>query len=339
MGFLFGIPRKLLKRITEIEIDTHYYDNDVVPSSQNLFTYTIDTIDRIATITGFVSNNITNTVIPYRIKFGDDTSNMYANVNIIKNGSFKDNKYLIDMTIPNTIDEIPSNCFKGCTSLSRINIPKSIRSIKNGAFSGCTNLNSIFIPFTVTTIEQTAFEGCTNLKIICYKNSVAEAYAQANDIKYSLISYTLDEDITENSPNLVTSGIIFKHVRSILEKLSAHINNKSNPHDNSNFNNSNLTGTTTIRQGNLTNVIDNNNSLINKEYVTQQLNELKVYNARLYQTIIDTDLNTDNNNIVEAINELNNKIATINSTIDNIETSIVNINQRLDWWHSQFPSE
>ena len=58
MGFLFGIPRKLIKRVTEIEIDSHYYDNDVIPSSQDIFTYTVDEKNKVSEITGFKINNI-----------------------------------------------------------------------------------------------------------------------------------------------------------------------------------------------------------------------------------------------------------------------------------------
>ena len=42
MAFQFGIPKKLIQRVTEIEIDTHYYDKDVVPSAQEIFTFTVD---------------------------------------------------------------------------------------------------------------------------------------------------------------------------------------------------------------------------------------------------------------------------------------------------------
>ena len=51
MGFLFGVPHKLIKRVTEIEIDSHYYDNDVIPSSQDIFTYTVDEKNKVSEIT------------------------------------------------------------------------------------------------------------------------------------------------------------------------------------------------------------------------------------------------------------------------------------------------
>lgn len=314
MGFLFGVPHKLIKRVTEIEIDSHYYDNDVVPSSQDIFTYTVDEKNKVSEITGFKVNNISNAVMPYRIKYGNSASHMWANVTTIKSGSFKDNNYLSDMTIPNTIHVIPSKCFSNCVNLTRINIPKSIKSIEANAFNGCTNLGCLLIPFNVTSIADTAFDNCPNLKIICYKHSTAEEHAKAHNIKYSLISYTLDDDITENSENLVTSGIIYKWKKFLDDKINAHINNKNNPHDSSKFKDVNLYGNSVfdvskedISKSTISKL------LVNKEYVDYKVNEtVDPSTGSGYQTIVDNKLKTDSKIIPIAINEVNDKVNSIN---------------------------
>lgn len=356
-GFLFGIPRKLIKRITEIEIDTHYYDNDVVPSNQDIFTYTIDTTSKLSTVTGLKVENITTAVMPYRIKYGNDLSSLWATVEYIKNGAFENNTSLIDMTIPNTINTIPSKCFKNCTSLSRVNISKAIHTIDSEAFSGCSNLRSIFIPFTVNNIATDAFKNCNNLKIICYKNSVAETYAKEHNIPYSLISYTLDDEVTQNSQNLVTSGSIFSFVKK-------HLDNIINPHDNSTFKNTNLTGITNILKGRLNQLClttrdelinnkkaellikypnkDNINStdyynysnelndyvqnqvnsdvesyndlsLVNKGYVDNSIKNITVGTG--FQTVNDDNLKTSSKNVVNAINEVNDKLIPIQTRL------------------------
>lgn len=313
MGFLFGIPRKLIKRVTEIEIDSHYYDKDVVPSNQDIFTYTVDEKNKVSEITGFKINNISNAVIPYRVKYGNSASHMWANVISIKSDSFKNNEYLSDMTIPNTINIIPSKCFSNCTNLIRINIPKSIKSIEANAFNGCTNLGCLLIPFNVTSIADTAFNNCPNLKIICYKHSTAEEYAKAHNIKYSLISYTLDDDITENSENLVTSGIIYKWKKFLDNKINTHINNKNNPHNSSKFKDANLYGNSIfdVSKEDISNS-ELSRLLVNKEYVDDKVNE--TINPSIgtgYQTIIDNKLKTDSKIIPIAINEVNNKVNSI----------------------------
>ena len=232
MGFLFGIPSKLIKRITEIEIDTHYYDKDVVPSNQDLFTYSISRfgVKDEATITGFKSSGVTSAVIPYRIKFGDDTSNMYANVTKLDKAAFKNYKSIASITIPNTIHEIPNELFSGCSSLDVVNIPKSVKKIGDNAFANCIELDSLFIPSNVKEISNNAFSGCSSLHIICYKGTKAETFAKENNIPYSLISYTLDDDIKENSPNLVTSGVIWNHIQNLSNRITTHINDILNPH-------------------------------------------------------------------------------------------------------------
>lgn len=333
MGFNLGIPKKLIRRVNEIEIDTHYYDNDVVPSSQDIFTYTIDEENKISTITGFVNNNISTAVVPYRIKYGDSASHMYANVLYIKDGSFKDNPYLTDMTLPNTVDIIPFECFKNCTSLSRMVIPKSIKTIEESAFEGCSNLGSLFIPFTVTSIEENAFKNCNNLKIICYKHSTAEEYAKANNIPYSLISYTLDDDITENSENLVTSGVIWTNIQAVIKRITDHINNKTNPHDNSTFKNSTLSGNTSINEGTLTTVTTNNLSLVNKQYVDKEVSEIISPSIGVgYQKQYDTNLETNAKTVVGAINELNSKVNTVSGKLQTGWNNVsLNILYPLGW--------
>lgn len=291
MGWLFGIPQKLIRRVTEIEIDSHYYDNDVVPSNQDLFDYNVNTNNKTSEILGFKNknNNIAIAVIPYRVKYGNETSHLFANVTSIANKAFANSQYLIDITIPNTIHEIPYQCFKNCTSLQKVNIPKSVRTIKTEAFSGCTDLRSVFIPFTVNSIEENAFKDCSKLKIICYKNSTAEIYAKANDIPYSLLSYSLDDDVTENSQNLITSGTLYTLFKNLRTNITNHINNKVNPHDSATFNNIKITG-----DSEYTGDIEDNNNLVNKKYVDDSINNINISGIKAnktYQTI-ETNLIT-----------------------------------------------
>lgn len=318
MGFLFGIPRKLIRRVTEIEIDTHYYDKDVVPSNQEYFTYTVSRFENkdTATITGFKNKGITTSVIPYKIRIGDSTSNMYATITKLDSAAFKNYESIETITIPNTIHEISDELFSGCTSLSQCNIPKSINTIGSKAFYNCSKLDTLFIPTSVKEIKEDAFEGCSTLDIICYKGSKAEEFAKLHNIPYSLISYTLDSDIKQNSHNLVTSGTIWNHVQNLIQKINAHINNKLNPHDDSNFTNSTLSGNTTITQGTVSIILNDDKSLVNKEYVLNSIQEVQNPSTGIrYQKEYDSNLKTDAKTIVGAINELSNKVNTVHGTL------------------------
>lgn len=378
MGFQFGIPKKLINRVSEIEIDTHYYDKDVVPSAQEIFTFTVDKEAETAVITGLVNTNTITAVIPYQVQYDQTSQELLAKVIELSENCFLDNNALKTITIPNTIHVIPSNCFKNCSALESVNIPTSVHTIKANAFNNCDKLKSVFIPLGVNTIEEGAFLDCDNLKIICYKHSAAEEYAIAHNIPYSLISYTLDEDITENSENLVTSGVIYKHVKWVKDRIEAiykelkesitnlkadltnkinavqanlttHINNKDNPHDDATFNNSNLTGNTSIAKGTLntlstTTIQDENgndvtsvddNSLVNKAYLDERIDGVRnPEEGSAYQTIVDNSLQTDSKTVPGAINELNNKaINTISGTLvgDNWNTVSLNKLYTLSW--------
>ena len=316
MGFQFGIPKKLIQRVNEIEIDTHYYDKDVIPSAQEIFTFVVDKENETAIITGLVNNNIISAVIPYKIQYDQTSKELTANVIELSENCFSNNTTLKTITFPNTIHVIPSNCFKNCSALETVNIPTSIYTIKANAFNNCDSLNSVFIPYGVNTIEDGAFLDCDNLKIICYKHSKAEEYAKANSIPYSLISYTLDDEITKDSENLVTSGIIWKNIQAVIKRITDHINNKSNPHDNSTFTNATLTGNTSINQGTLNTVTTDNLSLVNKQYVDEEINEITSPSIGIgYQKQYDTNLETNVKTVVGAINELNTKVHTVSGTL------------------------
>ena len=312
MAFQFGIPKKLIKRVSQIEIDTHYYDKDVIPSAQEIFTYTVDKENKTAVITGLVDPATITAVIPYKIQYDQTSGELSADVLELSENCFSDNDALKSITIPNTIHVIPSNCFKNCSVLHTVNIPSSVHTIKTNAFNNCDSLRSVHIPYNVSIIEDGAFLECENLKIICYKHSVAESYAIDNNIPHSLISYTLDEDITKNSENLVTSGVVWKHIKQTNDKIDTHIDNKSNPHDDSSFNNSKLLGDTTINsvnidKGELTSIQNKDTSLINKKYVDDADNELS-------NTISDVNKNL-NKKINETTSTINENITSVNTAL------------------------
>lgn len=313
MAFLFGIPKKLLRRIKEIEIDTHYYDKDVIPSAQEIFTYEVNKKKETATITGLVNNNTITAVIPYQIHYDQTSQELIARVINLSENCFSNNSALKNITIPNTIHVIPTNCFKNCSALETVNIPTSIHTINVNAFNNCDKLSTVFIPHGVNTIEDGAFLDCENLKILCYKHSEAETYAIKHNIPYSLISYTLDDDVTENSENLVTSGIIYKHISWIKNRieevyallnskianvrtelinkitnvqtnLTNHINNKNNPHDDATFKNSKLTGSTNIEKGTLTNI-----NIISEE-VNGEISTRVTDDSLINKAYLDTEL-------------------------------------------------
>ena len=90
-------------------------------------------------------------------------------------------------SIPDSVTEIESYAFYGCSSLTDIVIPDSVTSIGNGAFWGCSSLTDIVIPDSVTFIGYSAFYGCSSLAIIEIPNTVKKigflAFGYAYDVE------------------------------------------------------------------------------------------------------------------------------------------------------------
>ena len=84
--------------------------------------------------------------------------------------------------LPNTIIEIGSSAFEGCSELSAIEIPNSVNKIGQAAFRNCKALKSITIPSNVGTIGVEAFNGCSALTSVTIANGVRniQSYAFAN---------------------------------------------------------------------------------------------------------------------------------------------------------------
>lgn len=104
------------------------------------------------------------------------------------------NSSITKITIPETVKEIYSFAFSGCSRLAEVNLPESLevidfcafvgcafetiklpsnlKHITWGVFSGCSNLKEVDIPETVTYIGWYAFQSCSALKSVTLPNGV-----------------------------------------------------------------------------------------------------------------------------------------------------------------------
>lgn len=85
-------------------------------------------------------------------------------------GVFHQNKYIEEVTIPDTVTEIEGFCFNECYNLKKVKFGKNVKEIGLWAFSGCRNLESINIPEAITAFDSESFAETNISKLHLGKN-------------------------------------------------------------------------------------------------------------------------------------------------------------------------
>lgn len=99
------------------------------------------------------------------------------------NGAFV-NSGLNEIVIPNSVKTIGEQAFAMCVNLTKVEIEEGVEKISYSAFENCTKLESVEVPNSVSTIEEYVFIYCDNVTIYAPAGSVAESYAQENEINF-----------------------------------------------------------------------------------------------------------------------------------------------------------
>ena len=81
----------------------------------------------------------------------DFVSNWPGGVRKIPNGLFRSTDLRRGLVIPEGVEEIGNDAFRG-TQITSVTLPRTINRIGNYAFSGCTQLTTVTIPSSVTSI-------------------------------------------------------------------------------------------------------------------------------------------------------------------------------------------
>ena len=84
----------------------------------------------------------------------------------IADNAFKGITAITGLKLPSTLKSIGSGAFWGCTGITGVEFPASLQSIGSGAFSQCAGIESLRIPGTVNIIGGNAFGSCTGLKTL-----------------------------------------------------------------------------------------------------------------------------------------------------------------------------
>lgn len=102
----------------------------------------------------------------------------------IGSGAFLGCSALKDVLLPDGLKIIEDSAFAGCKKLKSVTLPEGVTDIYNEAFSDCTGLKKIYIPESVVNIGDNVFKNVKNLTIYS-DNPVAIAYANKYNINIS----------------------------------------------------------------------------------------------------------------------------------------------------------
>lgn len=134
----------------------------------------------------------------------------------IGDNAFENLRRIETVTLPNTITNIGTEAFKGCSYLYDINIP-SKASISDNAFVECQNLTFVHFGNELTKIGNGAFMGCKYLYDITIPSGVKNIGDNAFLGCYDLKTASLPESVTYIGTNAFSG----------CNNLEIKINNKS----------------------------------------------------------------------------------------------------------------
>ena len=140
------------------------------------------------------NENLTGAItIPASVTYGAYT----YSVKEMQENVFYQCAELTDVTLPNTITEIPAEAFRYCTGLTKVTLPAALTTIGKTAFNGCTALQNIALPASLTEIGGYAFGGCESLTSVTIPSGVKIVSAGSFYHCFKLAKVILPEGVKE----------------------------------------------------------------------------------------------------------------------------------------------
>ncbi len=97
---------------------------------------------------------------------------------------------------------IPRSAFEGCIGLVRMDIPEGVTEIDGRAFCGCSKLQFVRLPASLQTVDFEAFRDCANLFGQVYYNGTAD--------QWSAVSIDDRNELLTN-PDAIYYGIVERY--------------------------------------------------------------------------------------------------------------------------------
>ena len=120
-----------------------------------------------------VCRSLTKVIVPdiaawCGIKFGDNGNPLVYAYHLYSD----ENTEIKDLVIPNSVTQISSSAFKGCSGLTSVTFGDNVNLIGNNAFQNCSGLTSITFGDNVMAILSYAFYGCSGLTSLTINNNI-----------------------------------------------------------------------------------------------------------------------------------------------------------------------
>lgn len=144
----------------------------------------------------YLGRNLLYKYSPFEEKEGIKDLTIGNSVTEIGSSEFFGCSGLTNVTIPNSVTEIGSSAFYGCSGLTNVTIPNSVTYIGEFAFSDCSGLTNVTIPNSVTEIGKCVFSGCSGLTNVTIPNSVTYIGESAFSGCSGLTSVTIPNSVT-----------------------------------------------------------------------------------------------------------------------------------------------
>ena len=92
---------------------------------------------------------------------------------------FENHKKLQFIELPETIESIGANAFKGCTNLQKIDIPDSVTSLGSRLFANAKGIKEFTVPAQITEGKD-LFNG-SSLESVSFEDAVRNAISLGGD--------------------------------------------------------------------------------------------------------------------------------------------------------------
>lgn len=95
---------------------------------------------------------------------------------------------LREIHLPEGLTSIGASAFTGCAALTQIVLPDGVTALGTRVFNNCQALAKVLVPASVESIAEDAFQSSTSVTLYGYAETVAETFAQANEIAFVVVA-------------------------------------------------------------------------------------------------------------------------------------------------------